>query len=269
MNTMYLKKFVLLAAILAVLTACQPAGPSAKDLAATMVAQTAVAAPPTATPTTAPTETAAPSPTITPTLAPTKTATPTGPLVIKDDFSTKSDIWGKCDKCEWKDGKLFFGPYTPRGNGIDQIFALVCVACGEHTYFHIAADLTFADGVAGDREFGVGLTAPGEFMAGTGIAPSQLGALEAWDMKTGDWTGSKFQRYGAIKPGAATNRVEFTAKPNSNGGADFYATINGKSVIVLSDIIKRSTTGLKPSIYLGWHTVGISIDNFEYEELVP
>jgi hypothetical protein len=265
---MSFKKLILFTLLAVSLAACQ-SGPSAQQVAATMVAQTAVAAPtatepplPTATNTTVP-------PTITPTSAPTLTATPSGPLVIKDDFATKSDIWGKCDKCEWKDGKLYFGPFDPRGNGIDQIFSIVCVACGEHTYFHIAADLTFASGIAGDREFGVGLTAPGEFMSGTGIAPSQLGALEAWDLRAGTWTGSNFKLYGAIKPGAATNRVEFTAKPNANGGVDFYAAVNGKSIVVLSNVIKRSTTGLKPSIYLGWHSVGITVDNFEYDEIVP
>jgi hypothetical protein len=269
-----IKKFVFVIVILVALTGCQlanatPAGPSAKDLAATMVAATAAAIPAaTDTPVPVPTDTPNP-PTITPTSAPTLTSTPAGPLVIKDDFAAKSDIWGKCDKCEWKDGKLYFGPFDPRGNGIDQVFAIVCEACGEHTYFHIAADLTFAAGVAGDREFGVGITAPGEFMGGTGIAPSQFGALEAWDLKTNGWTGSKFIRYGAIKPGAATNRVEFTAKPNASGGTDYYAIVNGKTIVVLSNIIKRSSTGLKPSIYLGWHSVGITVDNFEYEEIVP
>lgn len=268
---MFTKRIVVFVVVLLALTACQP-GPSAKDLAATAVvdaANTQAALPPTATSTPAPTETAAPTATVTPTSAPTFTATPTGPLMIKDDFSAKSDIWGACEKCEWKDGKLYFGPFEPRGDGIDQVFAMICEACGEHTYFRIAADLTFSSGVAGDRAYGVGLSAPGEFYAGTSIAPSLFGAIEAYDFQTGEWTGSKFIRYGAIKAGTLTNRVEFTAKPNTNGGTDFYATINGKSVIVLSNIIKRSTTGLKPAIYLGWHTVGITVDNFEYEEIVP
>jgi len=265
------KKFVAFVVILFVLTACQPAGPSAKDQAATIVADTAktqAALPPTATSTSAPTETAAPTSTVTPTAAPTFTATPSGPLVIKDDFSTKSDIWGKCDKCEWKDGKLFLGPYPPNGNGINQIFGIICEACGEHTYFHIAADLTFADGVGGDREFGVGLLNPGKFFAGTGMATSQYARLEAFDITTGRGTG-KFKRYGAIKPGAVTNRVEFTAKPNSSGGTDYSATINGKVIILLTNYFDSSVKGLKPAIYLGWHSIGISIDNFEYEEIVP
>jgi hypothetical protein len=267
MNT---KKFLFFAVMLVMVSACQPAAPtvSVKDQASTMVAETAEAAPPTETPTVAPTETTAPSPTVTVTPTVTLTPTPTGPLKVTDDFSAKSDIWGKCDKCEWKDGRLFFGPFPPRGNGIDQVFSIVCEACGEHSYFRIAADLTFADGVAGDREYGVGLTADGEYMAGTGIAPSLFGALEAWNIKTGDWTGSNFKRYSAIKPGTATNRVEFQAKPNAAGGTDYYAIVNGKTLLVLSNIIKYSET-LKPAIYLGWHSVGISIDNFEYEEIEP
>jgi hypothetical protein len=266
---MYTKKLAFFIIVMAALTACQPAGPSAKDLAGTMVALTAEAVPPTATPTIAPTETTAPSPTVTSTSAPTFTATPAGPLVIKDDFSTKSDIWGKCDKCEWKEGKLFFGPFPPRGNGVDQVFSIACKACGEHSYFRIAADLTFADGVAGDRAYGVGVVDPGVFYAGTSIAPSLFGAMEAWSFKTNTWTGSDFKRYSAIKAGTLTNHVEFVAKPNAAGGTDYYAIINGKTVVVLSNIIKGSTTGLKPSIYLGWHTVGITVDNFEYEEIEP
>lgn len=265
---MNIKKIALFTVILVALAACQPAGPSAKDLAATMVVQTAEAIPPSATPTIAPTETTAPTSTITPTSAPTLTSTPTGPLVIKDDFSTKSDIWGACDNCEWKDGKLYFGPFEPRGNGIDQIFAIICEACGEHTYFHIAADLTFAAGVAGDREFGVGLVNPGKFFAGVGMATSQFARLEAFDIQSGMGTG-KFKPYGAIKPGAATNRVEFTAKPNAAGGIDYYATINDNVITVLTNYFDPATPGLKPAVYLGWHSVGITIDNFLYEEIVP
>ena len=265
---MSIKKLVLFAMLLTVLAGCQ-SGPSAKDLAATMVAQTAVAAPTATTPpTAAPTDTALP-PTITPTAAPTMPPTQSGPLVIKDDFSKKSDIWGKCTKCEWKDGKLYFGPYDPNGQGVNQVFAIVCTACGTHTYFRISADLTFASGVAGDRSFGVGLTVPGEFYAGTGIAPSQFAALEAFDFLTNDWTGSKFVRAGAIKPGAATNRVEFGARPNASGGTDYYTMVNGKTLVVLNHLTDRSSSTLLPSIYLGWHSVGISVDNFEYDEVVP
>lgn len=263
------KKLVLFAVILVVLTACQPAGPSAADLAATTVAsaaQTAAAAPPTATPTVAPTETPIPSPTITATPEPTLTPTPSGPLVIKDDFSKKSDIWGKCDKCEWKDGKLFFGPFAPRGEGINQVFSLACVACGKHTYFRIAVDVTFAAGMAGDRFFGVGGVIPDKFYTGSGITPYQFGCLEAYNFTTNKWSGSKVSRYGAIKPGSATNRVEFIAKPNASGGLDYYQIVNGKTTIVLSN---RESLSLEPSLYLGWHSVGVSFDNFEFEELVP
>jgi hypothetical protein len=258
------KKLVLFAVILVVLLGCQ-AGLSAQDLAATMVAGTAAAA--SDTPVPVPSDTPAP-PTITPTSAPTLTPTPTGPLVIKDDFSTKSDIWGRCDECEWKDNKLYFGPYAPRGEGINQVFAIVCEACGEHPYFRIAADITFADGVAGDRLFGVGLIIPDQFYAGTGIAPSQIGLLDAYDFGINKWTGSPLKRYGAIKPGGATNRVEFAAKPNSSGGTDYYAIVNGKTLVVLPNITDH-TEKLKPCIYLGWHSVGIAVDNFEYEEIVP
>jgi hypothetical protein len=268
-NVMFIKKLTLLAMIPLMLAGCQ-SGPSAQEQAATMVAQTAAAA--TNTPIPAPTSTPTqvpPTSTITPTSAPTFTSTPTGPLVIKDDFSKKSDIWGKCDKCEWRDGKLFFGPFDPNGNGTYQIFAVVCKACGTHAYFHMAADIAFASGIAGDRAYGVGITVPDEFYAGTGIAPSQYGALAAADYSTNKWVGSKYLHLGVIKPGAATNRVEFNAKPNASGGVDYYAIVNGNTITVLSNITARASTTLKPSIYLGWHSVGISVDNFEYEEIAP
>jgi hypothetical protein len=258
------KKLILLAMILIILLGCQ-AGLSAQDLAATMVAGTAAAA--SDTPVPVPSATQAP-PTVTPTSAPTLTPTPDGPLVIKDDFSTRSNIWGKCGECEWEDRKLYFGPFSPRGEGINQIFTIVCEACGEHPYFRIAADLTFAEGVAGDRSFGIGLTIPDQFFAGTGIVTTQFGALEAFDFGSNIWSGSSFKRYSAIKPGGATNRVEFAARPNSSGGTDYYAIVNDKTLVVLSNITERSTK-LKPAIYLGWHSVGIAVDNFEYEEIVP
>ncbi len=266
---MNMKRWVLFTMLMAALSACQLTGPSAKDLAATMVAETAEAMPPSATPTIAPTETTAPTPTITPTSAPTFTSTPTGPLVVKDDFSAKTDIWGACDKCEWKDGKLYFGTFPPRGQGINQVFEMICEACGQHSYFRIAADVAFADGVAGDRVFGVGMIDPGKFYAGTGISTSQVGVLEAYDFETSNWTGSDYQLYGAVNPGVASNRVEFIVKPNKSGGADYYSVVNGKTIIFLSNVTKRAINTLKPAVYLGWHSVGITVDNFEYEELVP
>ena len=268
---MSIKKFVFVMVVLVALTGCQlasatPAGPSAKELAATMVAATAAAIP-TATNTPAPVPTDTPNPpTITPTSAPTLTSTPAGPLVIKDDFATKSDIWGKCDKCEWKDGKLYMGPFDPKGEGINQVFSIVCEACGEHVYYRIAADITFASGIAGDRFYGVGGVIPDKFYVGSSITPYQFGCLEAYDFTKNNWTGSKVARYGTIKPGAATNHVEFIAKPSSSGSLDYYEIVNGKTIIVLSG---RQSVSLKPALYVSWHSVGVTFDNFEFEELVP
>jgi hypothetical protein len=269
-NCMHIKKLALFAITLVLLTACQAAGPSAKDLAATTVAdaaKTVEAAPLTATPVPVATETSVPAPTatITPTSAPTLTSTPSGPLTIKDDFSKKSDIWGKCDKCEWKDGKLYLGPFEPKGNGINQLFPIVCEACGEHTYFRIAADITFTSGY-GDRFYGVGGIIPDKFYAGSGISTVQYGALEIVNYGTNKYSGSKATRYGALKPGSATNHVEFLAKPNASGGLDYYEIVNGKKIIVLEN---RQPVSLKPSLYLAWHSVGVTFDNFEFEELVP
>jgi hypothetical protein len=263
------KNLLLFALIVALLTACQPAGPSPKDIAATEVAsaaQTEEAAPPTPTNTPAPTETPLPTATITATPEPTLTPTPAGPLTIKDDFASKSDIWGKCDKCEWKDGKLFYGPFEARGQGINQLFPLVCEACGEHSYFRVAVDVAFAAGVGGDRFFGVGGVIPDEFFAGTSITPFQFGCLEAFDFTKNKWSGSKIQRYGSIKPGSAVNRIEFAVKPSASGGYDYYDMVNGKTLIVLSN---REALNLKPALYISWHSVGVTFDNFEFEEIEP
>lgn len=186
--------------------------------------------------------------------------------MITDDFASKSDIWGKCDKCEWKDGKLYFGPFDPKGQGINQLFPLICEACGEHTYFRIAADITFSEGMAGDRFFGAGGVIPDEFYAGSSITPFQFGCLEVFNFTTNKWSGSKIERYGAIKPGSATNRVEFAIKPNSSGGIDYYEIVNEKTIAVLYD---REALDLQPALYLAWHSVGVSFDNFEFEELTP
>jgi hypothetical protein len=201
-NVMPAKKLIAFTMALGLLLGCQ-AGLSVQDQAATMVAETAAAAPPTDTAKPLATDTETP-PTLTPSPAPTDT--PAGPLVVKDDFSTKSDIWGKCDECEWKDGRLYFGPFPPNGEGINQVFSIACEACGNHTYFRIAADLTFTAGVAGDRSFGVGMAIPDQFFAGTGIAPSQYGALEAFDFGSTTWTGSDFKLYSAIKVGRGINK---------------------------------------------------------------
>lgn len=219
-------------------------------------------------PTEIPKATATAIPTLTPipTDAPTITPTP-GPLVIKDDFSTKSNIWGACDKCQWIGGKLLFGPYAPRDNGLNQVFTLICEACGEHPYFRVAADVTFTSGYGGDRDYGVGGVVPNKYFAGAGIAiTTQIGILDAFDFVTNTWSGSDPKRYDAIKAAPATNHVEFIVKPDASGSLTYYSLVNGTAIITLSG---QHQYPLKPDLYLAWHSVGVIFDNFEFEEIIP
>jgi hypothetical protein len=218
-------------------------------------------------PTVIPKATATAIPTLTPipTDAPTITPTP-GPLVIKDDFSTKSNIWGACDQCQWINGKLLLGPYAPRGSGLNQVFTLICEACGEHPYFRVAADVTFASGYGGDREYGVGGVVPDKYFAGAGISTTSHGILDAFDFATNTWSGSGWKIYNAIKAGAVTNHVEFIVKPDASGSLAYYSIVNGTTIVTLSGQHERP---LKPDLYLAWHSVGVIFDNFEFEEIIP
>ncbi len=254
------KKLIVFTLILVGLLGCE-AGLSVQDQAATMVAETAAAAPPTELP--APTDTQAPS--ATPTEA--STPTPTGPLVFKDDFSKKTDAWGKCDACEWQDGKLYFGPFPPSGGGAsDQIHYLLCKACGEHLYFHASADITFAEGQGGDRTYGLASVVADKFLAGIGITPFQLAGLEKFNFLTGLYEGTKFAFYGAVKPGGATNHVQLDARPNSSGTVDYFGIVNKKTIIFLLD---QPAEPSNAALYFDWHSVGVAVDNFEFEEIVP
>jgi len=262
---MLTKKLCLLATALLILVGCQT-GPSAQDQAGTMVALTAAAIPATNTPVPQPSDTPVP-PTVAVTPTTTLTPTPSGPLVITDDFATQSAIWGKCDKCEWKDGKLYFGPFPPNGDKIlDQLNYLLCEACGKHTYYHVSADIAFAAGQAGDRFYGIGGILPGKLLTTAGITPYQFGVIEIVDLKTGDYFGTNVKRYGAIKPGSAVNHLQFDARPNSSGSVDYYEIVNGKTVLYL---LGQPTEATIAALYFDWHSVGITVDNFEFDEVVP
>ncbi len=259
------KKLITLVAVALLIAGCA-SGPSAQELAGTMVAKTAAAVPPTNTPVPVPTDTPVP-PTVAVTPTITVTPTPSGPLVIKDDFSSKSSIWGTCDKCDWHDGKLYYGPYAPNGDkAFDQVHALVCVACGSHTYFHISADISFVAGQGGDRLYGLGRMIPGKALAMFGITPFQFGTIEVIDLAGQTVGGTSVKRYGSVKAGSAVNHMEFDARPNSGGSVDYFALVNGKTVTYLpGQVAEPGGAGF----YLEWHSVGIAIDNFEYDEVVP
>lgn len=265
-----LKKITILITLVLLVVACQSTAVlSPEEIAATIVAGTAAAAPtdtpiPTSTP--LPTETIMPSP-----LPPTETPLPSptaGPVLFKDDFSVESDAWGSCDKCEWKNGALLFGPFPPVGDSLEQLHYVLCEACGEHTYFRVTVDVMFAEGQAGDRIFGlvVGLTAD-KVLSAVGISPFKIAGFEIYDYRARKWKVPVFDFYSAIKPGTATNRIEVQVKPTVTSGlSDYYVFVNGKQIFTL---LNQVSNPARVGLYLEWHSVGALYDNFEYEEIIP
>ena len=219
------------------------------------------AMPPTDTPLPPPTETSTPVPTDTP----LPTATP-GPVAIKDDFSSKLDFWGECEHCVWMDGELIFGPYSPIGQGDDQIFYVICEACGVHTFYHVSADVTFVDGY-GDRTFGLlaGLSENKDFISGATVSTFKHALYESYDYRSKQWVGGTFKIFNAVSAGRGINRIEVEIKPAaSSGRADITVRVNGSNLILLyNQSVEPSWAGL----YLGWHSVSAAYDNFEYEEI--
>ena len=248
-------------AVLFSFTACQPSGPSAEQLAATLVAETAAEvpteAPPTAT--SVPTNTPLPSPTPTP-----------APLVIEDDFSSKSDIWGECEVCEWKNGALYFGPYPPKETmGQDQVFYVTCEACGWPKYYRLAADVTAFEGYSGDRTFGLlaGLVG-NKFLGAATITTHQHVLYETFDFDTQGWGGSPFKLYpeAVLYGSGATNRIEVEVVPGTSWGSEeINVFVNGTKTVSYEQEAEQVKVGL----YLGWHSVGVRYDNFKFEELEP
>jgi len=221
----------------------------------------------TAEPMAAPTDTAIPAPTDLP--EPTRTSQPTATpvqTVFTDDFSSDSGMWGKCEHCELKDGSLIFGPYKPVGSGTDQLFYLVCEACGLHPYYRVSADVTYSDGYGADRTFGImaGLTEGKNFIGAGTVSTSTHALYETFDFGAKAWGGTNFAKFSAVHPGSQTNRIEVEIKPALRNHGDITVRVNGTEVIVLEDqYVEPTWVGL----YLGWHSVAIAYDNFEYENL--
>ena len=70
--------------------------------------------------------------------------------------------------------------------------------------------------------------------------------------------------YGAVAPGSGTNRIEVTIHPGkAQGGADITVAVNGRNLILLYD---QKVMPSKVGLYLGWHSIGVAFDNFEYEQ---
>jgi hypothetical protein len=269
---MSIKKFVLVMVILVALTGCQlvnatPAGPSAQDLAATMVAATAAAIPPaTNTPVPAPTETPIPpSPTIAPTSAPSLTPTPAGPVIITDDFSSDKGRF-KCDKCEIKDGALYMGPY-PSTDSYNAYMAF-CADCPVVTDYKMSVDATFAEG-ASDRGFGLLLRENDGNFFDLEIATWQVYAVWHFDSKKGvndawkPYTGNGWVQ-GGLKAGRQTNHIEVTMK-STESGSTLYIVMNNRSKRTVELPSGKGRVGL----LVGMHSLGVTFDNFYFEEIRP
>lgn len=256
--------------------ACQvgASGPSAQEVAETMVAETAAAASPTPLP---PTETPIPpTATITPTLPPTETptitptATPEGPIVFSDDFSdANSKNWKGCTSCKFQDGVLLMGPYAARGSGTDQTDVAYCVACGKKTYYRIAVDVTFVEGFT-DRLYGLMVGHGEDYQTVLGISPLQYAVLWRYDYNKqyGSLINASTENVfnSQVKPGKLTNRLEIIVEPAGAGQADMKMILNG---IVSFVAYKIAVEPAEVGLYMDWHSMGVAYDNFEFEELVP
>jgi len=273
-------------------------GPSAEELASTHAAETAAAASPTPLPTDTPTVTATPTDTATPTSThtptqtptvtatatptdtptntptatktptPTKTFTPTktpGPFTFKDDFSSRNlDAWPMCIfNCEWKDGKLYMGPYSDD----NDFHEVLCEACGRYKYYRMSVDTTFVEGYA-DRPWGLTIAANNSFSVFFGISPFQFAVVSKWDYSVGEWIdliSSRQQWTTLINPSYGNNHLEVIISPNQAGtGADYTIKINGKNAYVIpSQQARASQVGFA----IGWQSMGVWYDNFEFEEI--
>ena len=214
---------------------------------------------PTDTPTPIPTDTPTPVPTDTPTV----TATP-GPVVFTDDFSTQIvGAWGECSGCEWKDGKLYMGPFEPSANDMHEI---VCEACGEATYYRFSVDATFVEGQV-DRFFGVLMGWSEDYYIYAGVSPWQASIIEKLDYAKDLWSkispGDVWDNN--VKASYGTNRIEVIAQLSTVAGkVDYYLKINkGTSYVLYTQPAAMSKVGL----VIGWHSVGAWFDNFAYEEI--
>lgn len=283
-------------------SSCKTKGPSVDELVQTKVMQTRQAASPTPrpsktptdkpadtstptstptatptststatpTPTPSPTNTSTSSPTPTYTPLPTDTSTPTvtpGPLVFKDDFSTQiAEAWSDCKGCQWKDGKLYMGPYDAGGDA-DQYNFVLCEACGEAEYYRVAVDATFVSGYA-DRLFGLmtAYTDDGNFME-MGISTFQFCFIGYHNHISGEWDlwNPRFEQIinGMVNPGYVNNHLEVLAKPSAGGGVDYYIKLNDKTSFV---IYSKPAVLAQVGLILDWHSISIAFDNFEYEE---
>ncbi len=238
------------------------------------------AAEPTATDTPAPppTDTPAPTDTQTPTEAPTHTPlpptetptlTPTpGPIVFQDDFSGQSGDWLDCVDCEWEGGALLMGPYSPT-QALGGVYT-VCGPCGTPTFFRMAVDATFDDGQT-DRGYGLVFQITEDHFLDLEISPLFLTSF-GWEydrqFETWSLSNPNIEQVfsGLVKPGRATNRLEIEVVPSGQSRADVYYKVNGRNAFVL---FNRPVEAGQVGLIVGWHSLSVAFDNFEFEEIEP
>jgi hypothetical protein len=133
--------------------------------------------------------------------------------------------------------------------------------------YRIAVDATFFEG-ASDRGFGFLIYLTDDYYVTFEMATWQVAGLFKYEPGTGTWSELlPWQWKGYINPGRQTNRLELIVRDSQNiGKSDITIKINGKVLAVYSGIgIEPTMVGLE----VGWHSIGIAYDNFEFEELEP
>jgi hypothetical protein len=231
---------------------------------------TPTAIPPTDTPTETPLPTA--TSTATQTQVPTDTSTPTitptpGPLKITDDFAKKSNIWGPCPGCEWKNGKLYVGPYH-YNDAKDNFYRVVCEACGEPIFYRVGVTVQFIEGSGLDRGFGLLVHDSETRMLDLEITTGLMNVFFEYNYSTNRWRSmiDPDRIFGAkLFPSYEENKLEVVAKPsNTKGMVDYEIIINHSTAYYLwSQKLEPGWVGL----VVGWHGIGVSFDDFMFEDL--
>jgi hypothetical protein len=257
-----MKRSIVLALVLIVLlvSGCQSIGTPSPTAISETDTPTNTTHPPST-----PTATQTPSPTDTP----TQTITPTpGPLKITDDFSTKSDIWGSCPGCEWKDGKLYVGPYDYSEDPTD-LYRVVCEACGEPIFYRVSATVQFIEGSGLDRGFGLLVHDSNTRLLDLEITTGQFNAFFEFNYSTERWRLMIDPKkvFAKLFPSYEENRLEVVAKPsNTKGMVDYEVNINDSTAYYIwSQNKEPGWVGL----VVGWHGIGVAFDDFIFEELYP
>lgn len=242
-------------------------GPSAEELAETLVAETEQiepaalpTEPPSALP---PTETASPPPTNTPTPTPDPR-----PRSLSDGFEADEGNWEGCRGCRWEDGAVHMGPYAPSLPPVEMI--AWCIPCGEAEYFHLAVDARHFSGQT-DRGYGLFFWGTDQGFTYYEISPLFLLTLAG----EYDYATRRFELLnpnvdqilsGLIRPGQATNRIEVMVEPStsSTGLADVRFRANDKTAFLLYNrVVEPGRVGFG----VGFHSIEVAFDNFDFEPI--